>query len=166
MRASRRGEPRPITGAAFHPGAPEKRAPMPLRPEYSLCHSEFNDFLFAVVGEEKSGAQLTVLSALARLDLDPWGEASRLTGLPEEAATNALADTILSLPDGNWKASDVRSIAGGLINRLPRQVSSLAKQSLGSNIGAQKPLSDVQKWLPWIGFALTVFMVLSRLFGE
>ena len=37
---------------------------MALRPEYSLVHSEFNDFLFALVGQEKSGMQLTVLSAL------------------------------------------------------------------------------------------------------
>ena len=32
---------------------------MPLRPEYSLGHSEYNAFLFASVGEEKSGLQLT-----------------------------------------------------------------------------------------------------------
>jgi hypothetical protein len=38
---------------------------MALRPESSLVHSEFNDFLFALVGQEKSGMQLTVLSALA-----------------------------------------------------------------------------------------------------
>ena len=56
---------------------------MALRPEYSLGHSEFNEFLFAFVGEEKSGQQLTVLSALARLGLDPWGEAARLSELPK-----------------------------------------------------------------------------------
>ena len=54
---------------------------MTLRPEYSLVHSEFNEFLFAFVGEEKSGADLTVLSALARLGLDPWNEAARLSAL-------------------------------------------------------------------------------------
>lgn len=55
---------------------------MPLRSEYMLGHSEFNEFLFAVVGEERGGQQLTVLSALARLGLDPWGEAARLSKLP------------------------------------------------------------------------------------
>ena len=39
---------------------------MGLRPEYSLVHSRYNAFLFAAVGEEKSGLPLTVLSALAR----------------------------------------------------------------------------------------------------
>ncbi len=84
---------------------------MALRPEYSLVHSEFNDFLFAFVGEEKSGMQLTVLSALARLGFDPWGEAARLSELTKEAATSALATAISALPKGNWKALNSRSIA-------------------------------------------------------
>jgi len=72
-----------------------------LRPQYSLGHSEFNDFLFASVGEETNGMQLTVLSALSRLGFDPWGEAARLSNLPEEAAAGALAATIAGLPAGN-----------------------------------------------------------------
>ena len=94
---------------------------MALRPEYSLGHSEFNEFLFAFVGEEKSGQQLTVLSALARLGLDPWGEAARLSELPKEAATHALAATIGALPGGDWKVSDRQSIAVRLVNCLPRR---------------------------------------------
>ena len=35
--------------------------------------SEFDAFLFAHIGEEKNGMLLSVLSALARLDLDPGG---------------------------------------------------------------------------------------------
>jgi hypothetical protein len=57
---------------------------MALRPEYSLIHSEFNDFLFALVGKEKNGMQLTVLSALVRLGFDPWREAARLSELTKE----------------------------------------------------------------------------------
>ena len=108
---------------------------MTLRPAYSLGHSEFNDFLFASVGEEKNGTELTVLSALARLDLDPWGEAARLSGLTKEAATDALAATIHSLPDGNWKISEARSIAVRLIDRLPGHVVSPAKSFPRRNSG-------------------------------
>jgi hypothetical protein len=61
---------------------------MALRPEYSLVHSEFNDFLFAFVGEEKSGLQLTVLSALARLGLDPWA-VRLLNCLPRRGSPSA-----------------------------------------------------------------------------
>ncbi len=71
---------------------------MTLRPEYSLIHSEFNDFLFAVVGEDESGMQLTVLSALTRLGFDPWREAARLSELTKGAAISALAVTISALP--------------------------------------------------------------------
>jgi hypothetical protein len=93
---------------------------MVLRPKYSLGHSEFNEFLFAFIGEERSGQQLTALSALARLGLDPWGEAARLSKLPKEAATHALAASIGALPGGNWKVSDLQSIAARLVNSLPR----------------------------------------------
>ncbi len=86
---------------------------MALRPEYSLVHSEFNDFLFALVGQEKSGMQLTVLSALARFGFDPWREAARLSELTKEAATSALAAVISALPEGDWKGLNSRSIAGG-----------------------------------------------------
>jgi hypothetical protein len=40
--------------------------------------SDFDAFLFAPVGEERNGMLLSVLSALARLDVDPWQEAARL----------------------------------------------------------------------------------------
>jgi hypothetical protein len=41
--------------------------------------SEYDDFLFASMGEDRNGLPLSVLSALARLDVDPWEEA---TGAP------------------------------------------------------------------------------------
>ena len=33
--------------------------------------AEFNEFLFAPIGADATGTSLTVVSALARLDLDP-----------------------------------------------------------------------------------------------
>lgn len=144
---------------------------MALRSEYSLGHSEFNDFLFASVGEEESGAELSVLSALARLDMDPWSEAARLSELTREAATSALAATLQSLPDGGWKTSEIRSIAVRLVAHLPRHGSSRAKPSptakaVNQKAASQKPVSEAQKWLLWIGLAVAVLMVLMRLFGE
>lgn len=122
---------------------------MGLRSEYSLGHSEFNDFLFAYVGEEKSGLQLTVLSALARLGLDPWEEAARLSDLPQESATSSLTEAIAGLPEGDWKASESRSIAVRLVDRLPRR-SSTAGSSRDSG-PEQKPRTP--GWLVWIALA-------------
>jgi hypothetical protein len=41
--------------------------------------SEFNDFLYAPIGVERNEMPLSVLSALARLNIDPWGEAAELS---------------------------------------------------------------------------------------
>lgn len=140
---------------------------MALRHEYSLGHSQFNDFLFAFVGEEKSGARLTVLSALARLGFDPWAEAARLSGLTRDVAASALAATIDALPEGNWKASDLRSISGRLVDRLPKHVSPPATSPRGGGIRNQTPKwAAAQKWLPWIALGIAVLVFLSRLYGD
>lgn len=44
---------------------------------------EFDDFLFASIGEKPSGMLLSAVSALARLDVDPVAEkAAKSAGLP------------------------------------------------------------------------------------
>ena len=139
---------------------------MALRPEYSLIHSEFNDFLFALVGEQKNGMQLTVLSALVRLGFDPWREAARLSELTEEAATSALAAAISALPEGDWTGSNSRSLAVRLLDRLPKHVSPKGKSLPDNSIGDQKPNSMAQKWMVWIALAIAVLVALSRLFGD
>ena len=86
--------------------------------------SEFDDFLSAPIGEENNGMLLSVISALARLDLDPWQEAVKLAGLPGETATTRLASLIAALPDGPSAHRDPGSIAARLIALLPRGASS------------------------------------------
>ena len=60
----------------------------------SRLKSEFDDFLFAPIGEERNGMLLSVLSALARLDVDPWQEAADLARLPRDSATQRLTALI------------------------------------------------------------------------
>ena len=60
--------------------------------------SEFDPFLYAPVGEERNGMSLSVLSALARLEMDPWQEAATLTKMPAQDATVRLASLLASLP--------------------------------------------------------------------
>jgi hypothetical protein len=40
----------------------------------ALPRAEFNAFLFARTGEDRNGMPVSVLSGLARLDMDPWQE--------------------------------------------------------------------------------------------
>lgn len=100
----------------------------------SFLGSEFNDFLFAPIGEERNKSLLSVLSALARLDLDPWQEAAKLARLPVEAATQRLASLIAKLPDGSSPYRDSTTIAARLIMLLPRSAdpdASLRDRALG-----------------------------------
>ena len=64
---------------------------------------------------------LSVLSALARLDIDPWQEADKLARLPGETATQRLASLIAALPDGPSAHLDPGTIAARLIALLPRR---------------------------------------------
>ena len=63
------------------------------------ARSEFDAFLFAHIGEEKNGMLLSVLSALARLDLDPWREAAELARMPRQIARQRLTSLIEALPN-------------------------------------------------------------------
>jgi len=59
---------------------------------------EFRPFLHAQLWEEENGMHLSILSALARLDLDPWEEAATLAQLPTEAASQRLSALLRALP--------------------------------------------------------------------
>ncbi len=78
---------------------------------------------------------LSVLSALARLEIDPWQEAANLALLPGATATRRLAALIASLPDHASIHHDPDTIAARLVARLPRRTRSgaaLLKTFLGA----------------------------------
>jgi hypothetical protein len=81
--------------------------------------TEFNAFLFASIEEGASDAPLSVVSALARLDLDPWQEAAELTQLPRDTAVQRLVGLLTKLPGGDPAHSDSNPIAQRLIALLP-----------------------------------------------
>jgi hypothetical protein len=83
--------------------------------------AEFNDFLFATIGEDRNGMLVSVLSGLARLDVDPWQEAATLAQLPGETATQRLASLIGALRDRDSFYLDPPAIAMRLIALLPNR---------------------------------------------
>ena len=85
----------------------------------ALPGPEFNGFLFSSIGEDRNGMLLSVLSALVRLNVDPWQEATELARLPRKAAIQRLASLIADLPDELSVAVDPRTIAARLIALLP-----------------------------------------------
>jgi hypothetical protein len=84
--------------------------------------SEFDAFLFAPIGEEKNGMPLSVLSALARLDIDPWQEAAELVRMPRTAANRRVTSLIAGLDFSS--AAPVETIAARLIGLLPAGIHS------------------------------------------
>jgi hypothetical protein len=137
---------------------------MAMGPQFSLLNSEFNEFLFAFVGEQKNGAQLTVLSALTRLNFDPWREAARLSDLPKEAAARALAAAIALLPEGDWKGSDAWAIAARLVDRLPTRGASAVQLPRGNASGNQQMKLGQAKGLLYLVLAVAVLIAIWHLF--
>ena len=86
----------------------------------SRLSSEFDQFLFTTIGEDANGMLLSVLSALARLSLDPWREAAELTRMPMKTAVQRLSSLIAALPSGPASDMDVTATAARLISFLPR----------------------------------------------
>src|SRR6266849_6563251 len=92
---------------------------MTLPRAYAPMLPEFDAFLFASVGEEVDGIPLSVLSALARLGLDPRNEAVRLAHLTREAAADQLARMIARLCEQRWSASETWRIGTALVEGRP-----------------------------------------------
>ncbi len=92
----------------------------------ALPHSNLNAFLFAAVGTEANGMALSVLSLLARLDLDPWQEAGRLADLSRTGSIEAMAGLIGSMPASPWPRAEAVPIATRLVGLLPRHVDAAA----------------------------------------
>ena len=64
---------------------------------------------------------LSVLSALARQDVDPWEEAAKLMQLPEEEAISELASLLGALPRSTLPSADRVATATHLLALLPRR---------------------------------------------
>jgi len=79
----------------------------------------FDPFLFAAIDEAPNGMLLSVQSAIARLDLDPWSEAASLSSMARPAATERLTWLLSSLPSSQLKAPATATIAR-LVGLLPR----------------------------------------------
>jgi hypothetical protein len=81
---------------------------------------DFDPFLFALIGEDRYGQTLSVISALARSDLDPWQEAVKLSGMSRVAAGARLSRLIAALPGEPAPNRPLEAVVSDLIALLPR----------------------------------------------
>ncbi len=78
---------------------------------------DLDPFLVAPIGEERNGTPLSVLSALARLDKDPWQEAATLTAMTIQDATLRLTSLLSNAANPPEPAEIARVVA--LLPRTP-----------------------------------------------
>jgi hypothetical protein len=96
----------------------------------------FNPFLYASVGDDVNGMSLSVLSAFARQDVDPWEQAASLSRLPAASAQTQLVAMLGALPS-LASVADRNDIAGRLIPLLPK--SPRPGSVIGGNLRRLKP---------------------------
>jgi hypothetical protein len=134
---------------------------MTLPARFSLLHSDLNDFLYASVGDEQNGMPLSVISALTRLGLDPWDEATRLAALPKALAAEVLTPMIARLSIGqSLPRSDDMAVAQRLAGLLPMHERAASPAREPTNAGVTKSVHTI---MLLVGVALAVAIFLARL---
>ena len=66
----------------------------------ATLRTDFDRFLFTSLGDDANGLPVTLMTALARLGVDPWEEAAELAVLSPDSATRKLISRLSSLPSG------------------------------------------------------------------
>jgi hypothetical protein len=130
---------------------------------------EFDAFLFSSIGEDRNGIPLSVVSLLARRDLDPWVEAASLANLPAEAAAQKLTSWIRTISDPLLALPDPGAMATRLVALLPRRLDAdiqmLAKRAEVSAIATATAPKNQQVITAVIVVAIYVILIIgSQLF--
>ena len=117
--------------------------------------NDFDEFLHAPIGADASGMPMTMLSALARLDVDPWAEAASLARLPLESATQRLVSLLTTVPNWRVPQGDDAKIAALLIGLLHRSPS----KPVHATAAPREPVAPRSK-----GAKLAVYYLIALIF--
>ncbi len=123
---------------------------------------EFERFLYAPLGEDRNGYVVTVLSALARLGLDPWNETTELVKLGREAAGARLGLLLSRFRDVPALGRDHGAVAQQLSLLLPAAPALRSFTRTGAT-AANGPA--VSSGTIWAILAFAVILVQMLFFG-
>ena len=115
--------------------------------------SAYDDFLYASVGESTNAALLTVLSILARQNVDPWEEAADLSRLPPDTAARRLTAMITASPG---PASNRAAVADRLLALLPRRIPSVDGMPIAAPGAAVRPVDRLASRVPLMVIAIYI----------
>lgn len=118
--------------------------------------TQFDSFLFACVCEDPNGLQLSVLSALARTNRDPWKEAARLAAMPIASAETSLVSSLHQAAANGWDPTQADKISARLVSLLPH-AGVTATVTLDA---AQKPRAPAITYLMlWLALVMTMALL-------
>lgn len=121
--------------------------------------SRYENFLFAPICDEPGGMRLSVLSALARMNVDPWEEAARLATLPTPDAQKTLVSTLNLFPGKRQRSAETELLAAQLIALLPK--ASEATTARATAITGSRAQRN-SYWLVWLCFAIAMSLLLPQ----
>jgi hypothetical protein len=121
--------------------------------------SRYENFLFAPICDEAGGMRLSVLSALARMNVDPWAEAARLASLPTPDAQKTLVSTLNAFPGKRQRSAETELLAARLIALLPK--ASEATTADAAKITGSRAQRN-RSWLVWLCFAIAMSFLLPH----
>jgi len=81
---------------------------------------DFDAFLYATIGEVDDEMPFSMLSALARQNVDPWEEAAKLAKLPRESAILRLTSLICAATVNRSPRTAPAATAARLVDLLPK----------------------------------------------
>jgi hypothetical protein len=129
------------------------------RARFSTLNARYEDFLFAPVCEDANGIRLSVISALARTNVDPWEEATRLAAMPRAIAEKTLLSILDLVSGGSWKSPEAAAIAARLVRLLPQcEAATMAATGTANATPAIAKVLNLQKnyWWLWVALALAM----------
>ena len=121
--------------------------------------SQYDDFLFAPICDEPGGMRLSVISALARMNVDPWEEAARLAALSTPVAESALVSTLDRFPGKRQKSAETEILAAQLVALLPKARAATPAQA-ATIAGVREQRKNY--WLVWLCFAIVMSFLSPR----
>src|ERR1700737_635308 len=128
------------------------------RPSVPSFTSRYNQFLYTPICDEANGMRLSVLSALARMDVDPWQEATRLAAMPKAIAERTLVSTLDQVLGQSCHRSQTEVMAARLVQLLPhRGEGGTIAPTETARVGTQRAY-----WLGGLGFALAISLFSPR----
>jgi hypothetical protein len=122
-----------------------------------LTH-QFDNFLFAQVNEGSEATPLSVLSMLARLNIDPWDEAAKLARLPRSVAAGRLVDFIAATPGASSPYLNAAAVSERLTDLLPAPVISAGLTRQGGLLDLFKKYRAVA-WLVIIAALVAIILM-------